>query len=237
MRKSERIFRWGAVCLGGLLSIATVIMLISRGSTDRLLLAIVTPAMVLIPEMAERLLKCRINTVVYVVCVFYATGPLLGHCWGLYQTTVWWDKMLHFCGGVMFAILGVFIYKLLVPTEKSTGIPVIVFALCFSISVSVIWEFFEYGADCYLGMDMQNDTIVTDITSYLIGENRDVGSIKGIQTVSLNGGEHILDGYIDIGLHDTMKDMLVETVGAFATCVMQYIFWNKGSLITSKIEN
>ena len=76
-------------------------------------------------------------------------------------------------------------------------------------------------------MDMQDDTVIHGLTSYLLGDSLGVtGSIPNIQSVSVNGLLLPVDGYIDIGLIDTMLDMLLETVGAIAACVI--ILLDKG---------
>lgn len=48
------------------------------------------------------------------------------------------------------------------------------------------------------------------INSYLLGSEKGVaGSISDIQSVIVNGEELSINGYLDIGLIDTMHDMLV----------------------------
>lgn len=45
------------------------------------------------------------------------------------------------------------------------------------------------------------------------------GSISDIQSVIVNGEELSINGYLDIGLIDTMQDMLVCTLGGICYCV------------------
>ena len=129
----------------------------------------------------------------------------------------------------MFAILGAYFFDLL---TKSKELPTVrtIFALCFSMAIAVLWEFCEFGADTFLGMDMQDDTIVYGLTSYLLGDTIGVtGSIANIQSVTVNG--IALPGYIDIGLIDTMLDMLLETAGAIVTCIVLWLDKGKHPLI------
>ena len=105
--------------------------------------------------------------------------------------------------------------------------------MCFSIAIAVLWEFCEFGADTFLGMDMQDDTVVYSLTSYLLGNTLGVtGSIENIQSVVVNG--IALPGYIDIGLIDSMLDMLLETLGAMVTCLMLWIHRGKRPWIHKK---
>lgn len=225
MKKAERVLRIVAVAAGELLALGTVIALLSSGQFDRLLLAFGSILLVLVPHFMEKLFRCRINTVVYLFAVLYALGPMMGHCWKFYYTIPCWDKLLHICGGVMFVIFGMYLFQRLSGGTADLKTAVI-FALCFSMAISVVWEFAEYGADQFLGMDMQNDTVVTGITSYLLGpEKGTTGVIENIQSVTINGTALPVNGYIDIGLHDTMQDMLLEALGALATCL--FIFWDK----------
>ena len=89
---------------------------------------------------------------------------------------------------------------------------VVLFSFCFSMTVGVVWEFFEFGMDSLIGTDMQKDTILYAIHSYKHTGNG-IGGIKNINNVTVNG-ESIGSGYIDLGLADTMKDLLLNYVGA-----------------------
>lgn len=231
VKKAEKILRIAAVSVGELLACATIISLLHSGDTERLLLAFGTLLMVLIPELVERLFRCRINTAVYVFAILYAAGPMMGHCWKFYYTVPCWDKLLHICGGVMFVILGIYLFERL-SQGKANHVSAVVFALCFSLAISVVWEFAEYGADLFLGMDMQDDTVVSSITSYLLGPEKGVtGSMDQIRSVTVNGVPLPVNGYIDVGLHDTMLDMLLEAAGALVTCALLLIGKGKRPLI------
>ena len=237
MKKAERTIRNSAVVLAELIVCGTIIFLLRSGDTERLLLAFGTLLFVLIPEILERLLRCKINIVVYLIAVLYAMGSMMGHCWKFYYTIPCWDKLLHLCGGVMFVILGIYLFERL-SCGKANHVSAVIFALCFSLAISVLWEFVEYGADIFLGMDMQDDTVVNHITSYMLGTEKGVtGSIKDIQSVVINGAALPVDGYIDIGLHDTMLDMLWESGGALVTCILLFIDKGKHPLIQTASKN
>ena len=237
MKKVERTLRNSAVVIAELIVCGTIVSLLRSGDTERLLLAFGTLLFVLIPEILERLLRCKINIVVYLIAVLYAMGSMMGHCWKFYYTIPCWDKLLHLCGGVMFVILGIYLFERL-SCGKANHISAVVFALCFSLAISVLWEFVEYGADLFLGMDMQDDTVVSGITSYLLGAEKGMtGSIDSIRSVTVNGVPLPVDGYIDVGLHDTMLDMLLESLGAMITCVLVFLDKGKHPLIQTQKTN
>lgn len=234
MKKSEKIIRIIAVSLGEALSCGTIVFLYKSGNGERLLLAFGTVLFVLLPGILERLLRCKINTLIYVFAVIYTLGPMMGHCWKFYYVFLSWDKLLHICAGVLFVILGVYLFQRL-SQAKTNYLSAVIFALCFSMAISMVWEFIEYGADCIFGTDMQDDRVVRSITSYLLGTEKGVtGSISGIRSVAIDGTPLPLEGYIDIGLHDTMLDMLLESGGALAACALIFADRGKHPLIISR---
>lgn len=212
------------IVLGELLAIGTIIFLVVSKQYSRLPLAFGTLGLVLPPAIMEKLFRCRLCLSVYIFALLYAVGPMMGQCWNFYYTISWWDKLLHISGGVMFAIVGAYFFELLTK-RKDHFIGAAIFALCFSMAIAALWEFIEFGADRFLGMDMQDDILVTHLTSYLLGEGIGVtGSIENIQSVVVNGAQ--LPGYIDIGLTDSMLDMMLESLGALVACLL--ILFDKG---------
>ncbi len=222
-KTATKVKRFGII-LGELLALGTIVFLVATKQYSRLPLVFGTLGLVLLPAMMERLFRCRLCLPVYIFALVYAVGPMMGQCWNFYYTISCWDKLLHISGGVMFAILGAYFFDLLVK-EKARPAARTLFALCFSIAIAVLWEFCEFGADRFLGMDMQDDMLVTHLTSYLLGEGVGVTeSIENIQSVVVNGIQ--LPGYIDIGLTDSMLDMMLESLGALVTCLL--ILLDKG---------
>ena len=237
MNKKERIARLIGVLLCEAFAVITIIMMIVSKQYDRLLLAFATPFIILAPKILELLFRCKIDLPVYLFGLFYAIGPMLGQCYNLYYTVSWWDKMLHISGGVMFAFLGLFLFEKYVGKDKKKMVMTAVFALCFSIAIAVLWEFCEFGADTFLGMDMQDDTVITHINSYLLNEGVGVaGSIENIEEVIVNGQLLPVKGYIDIGLTDTMLDMLLETMGAVVVAMIYIASKGKFAVFKKKEE-
>ena len=237
MNKKERIARLIGVLLCEAFAVITIIMMIVSKQYDRLLLAFATPFIILAPKILELLFRCKIDLPVYLFGLFYAIGPMLGQCYNLYYTVSWWDKMLHISGGVMFAFLGLFLFEKYVGKDKKKMVMTAVFALCFSIAIAVLWEFCEFGADTFLGMDMQDDTVITHINSYLLNEGVGIaGSIENIEEVIVNGQVLPVTGYIDIGLTDTILDMLLETMGAVVVAMIYIASKGKFAVFKKKEE-
>lgn len=231
MHKNEKWIKLAGTALCEIFTVCTIIMLFVSSEPDRLALSFATLLLAALPFLLEKLFHCRISLWVYIFALAYAIGPMLGHCWKLYYTVPVWDKLLHISGGVMFAILGGYFFDLLIK-DKTYLAARTIFALCFSIAIAALWEFCEFGADNFLGMDMQDDTVIHSLTSYLLGDSLGVtGSIENIQSVTVNG--IVLPGYIDIGLVDSMLDMLLETLGAIVTCLIIWADRGRHPLIQS----
>ncbi len=91
-----------------------------------------------------------------------------------------------------------------------------VMAVSFSMLIGVLWEFFEFGVDRIMEKDMQKDTWGSEVSmvSLEAGSDSRVTTISQIEKVTINDGEAVLNGYLDIGLYDTMEDLFVTFVGA-----------------------
>ena len=85
----------------------------------------------------------------------------------------------------------------------------------------MVWEFYEYAMDTFLNFDMQCDTVVHSIKSYLVGSSPIVvDTIDNITEVTVNGVDLGVGGYLDLGHIDTMNDMLSNTAGGVLFCVL-----------------
>ena len=203
-----------------------------RGEWLEGLLCLGTLVLVTLPVGVERVLGWKLDLGLFVFLLLYAMGPMLGKAYKLYYLTGWWDKLLHTCGGVAFAVLGTCLAGRLNGGRDTTPLMRAVFGLCFSIAISAVWELFEYGVDTFFGADMQNDTVVTAIHSYLLSDTAGVlFDLPDIREVAVNGVPLEVGGYLDIGLVDTMGDVLVETIGAVVFEIWYLLDKEKHSLI------
>ena len=177
-----------------------------------------------LPEIFQKLMRFRMSTPIYLLVLIYAVSPTLGHSYEFYTRVNGWDKFMHTTGGLVFAMFGAYLPKLFTKDEKCNIWVCILCGFCFSLAISVLWEFYEFFCDTYLGKDMQKDTFISWIQSYKISDNplSEVGRIDGITGVIIqtsSGDFNLTQGYLDIGLVETMKDMLVETAGALVYCI------------------
>ena len=80
-------------------------------------------------------------------------------------------------------------------------------------------------------MDMQKDAIVTSFSSVTLDETNSnkaitVSDISDVIIVHSDGSSEALGlgGYLDIGINDTMKDLLVNLLGAVIFSVIGYFY-------------
>ena len=224
---AERKFRTAIWIFAITVCLASLIYSLSLSDGSMILMSLGSFIIVTVPFLSSKLCRFEMNTCFFVFVELYALGPLLGEVYLFYERIKAWDVILHTVGGFVFAAFGAHIGTLLSGERGSTVLMRICFAIAFSVTLSVLWEFTEYGADMLLGTDMQRDTLLSEISSYhLSNEMGVVESIKGIEDVTVNGEALGLDGYLDVGLHDTMQDMLVETAGAMIFAL--YSLFDKG---------
>ncbi len=182
-----------------------------------------------IPSFVERRLHIDVpNTLEVIILLFIFSAEILGEIQEYYLIFPFWDTMLHTINGFLMAAIGIAMVDILNRSRKFkvrlSPVFVAVVAFCFSMTIGVLWEFFEYGMDCFFHMDMQKDTVLSSVTSVMLNpEGRNAAVTVPIESVVINGEPWA--GYLDIGLHDTMKDLLVNFIGAviFSLIGMLYI--------------
>ena len=202
-----------------------------RGQWENLFTCFLTLVLLLVPAFVSKSFKVNLpSTLEVIVLLFVFAAQILGEIQCYYIKYPMWDTMLHTVNGFIFAAVGFALVDVLNQNEKIkfTLRPVYmaIVAFCFSMTVGVLWEFFEYFADCFLHTDMQKDRIVSHITSVMLdpsNSNTPV-TIDGITDVLVNGQYLGLGGYLDIGLHDTMKDLFVNFIGAVVFSIIGYIY-------------
>ena len=160
----------------------------------------------------------------------YLCGGDPGEISEFYLVFSFWDTVLHTLNGFLAAAIGLSLVDLLNRSEKIifhlSPLFTAIVAFCFSMTIGVVWEFFEFGMDMAFGLDMQKDTIIHAIHSVTLdpaGKNIPY-AIQGITQTAVNGVDMGIGGYLDIGLIDTMQDLLVNFIGAFVFSVIGFFY-------------
>ena len=164
-----------------------------------------------------------------IFCFIFA-AEILGEVNAFYVVIPGWDTMLHTINGFLAAAVGFSMVMLLNDDDRITfhlsPAFLALVAFCFSMTIGVLWEFFEFGMDFFLGTDMQKDTVIHAIHSVSLDPtlSNKVVTIPDIQDVVINGESLGLGGYLDIGLLDTMEDLFVNFIGAFTFSIIGYFY-------------
>ncbi len=130
--------------------------------------------------------------------LFLYAAIILGEVRNFYYAVPHWDTILHTFSGMMLGALGFSFITILNNTEKIpislSPVFVAIFTFCFGVTLGVIWEFYEFFADSILLTNMQKYAL----------ENGDM-----------------LTGHT--ALTDTMKDLIVDAVGAAFISLVGYV--------------
>ena len=209
-----------------------------RGDLNNAFLCLLSLVLFLMPYFIERKFKIDLpNTLEIIIMLFIFSAEILGEINNFYGIIPYWDSILHTLNGFLAAAVGFALFDLL--NDKFDNIhlsPVFltITAFCFSMTIGILWEFFEYGMDRYFKMDMQKDEIINTINSVELNEEKInksiiIDNIKYSIIYSIDENNEIIEtkinnGYLDIGLNDTMKDMFVNFIGACIFSIFGYLY-------------
>lgn len=213
---------------------------------ENMFVCVLSLALFCVPMLIERSLDIDIPPLMegLIYCFIFA-AEILGEINSFYTLIPGWDTMLHTINGFLVAAVGFSLVDLFNRSErfsvKLSPLFLAIVAFCFSMTVGVLWEFFEFGMDQFFGTDMQKDFLVTTINSVTLNPDglNNVQHLP-IESLVVNGQDwmEFPGGYIDIGLIDTMKDLLVNFVGAVVFSIIGFFYVKtrgKGKLAASLI--
>lgn len=199
---------------------------------ESVFLCLLTLLLLIVPSIAQITLRVELPTTLEIVIfLFIYAAEILGEIQEFYIVFPHWDTILHTLNGFLAAAIGFSLVELLNQNQKLTfqlsPFFTVLVAFCFSMTVGVMWEFFEFSMDMIFGMDTQKDTVVHSISSVLLGSGNTPGKINEITQVYVNGEDLGLGGYLDIGLIDTMADLFVNFIGALIFSIFGYRYAKK----------
>lgn len=223
------------VLLRVLVLMTLVAQLLNR-NYENVYICLLTLILFTVPNFVERKLHVEIPDVMEGIILFFIFGAeILGEIQEYYLLIPFWDTVLHTINGFLFAAIGFSVVNILNDDRrvsmKLSPFYMAITAFCFSMTIGVLWEFFEWGMDTFFSLDMQKDTVLTAFNSVNLdpgGHNipyhvRDIADTILVyadgRTQSLGVG-----GYLDIGLHDTMVDLFVNFIGAVVFSVIGYFY-------------
>ena len=230
---------------------AIVILVLIRqiflGNYENVFMCGLTLLLLIVPSLVQVTFRIEIPSALEVIILmFIFSAEILGEVNEFYIKIPNCDTMLHTLNGFLAAAIGFSLVNLLNEDKRLSfnlsPFFVAVVAFCFSMTIGVLWEFYEFFMDTNFAMDTQKDTIIYNINSVLLNpENINVPfHIKNITSTIVNGNELNIGGYLDIGLIDTMKDLIVNFIGAVTFSVIGYFYLKhkgKGVLVNSLVPS
>lgn len=146
-----------------------------------------------------------------VYLMFVTAALLLGEIAQFFVYVKWWDSALHLFSGSLIGVVGFSLVNILNNTKglefKLSPIFIALFVFCFSLAVGVIWEIVEFGVDSFTNSNMQRF------------KNSITGELFLGQTA----------------LRDTMKDFILNTIGALFISVLGYIDLKRNSGLMNRM--
>lgn len=200
------------------------------GNYNNVFLCALTLILFTIPTILDKKFSIELpNTLEVIILLFIFSAEIMGEINAYYLKLSYWDTMLHTINGFLMAAIGFALIDILNRSDKVSfslsPMFVALSAFCFSMTTGVLWEFFEWSGDMFFLTDMQKDTWLPVVTSV---EFNPAGINKAI-TIPFN--ELVTSGklteygaYLDVGLHDTMKDMFVNFIGAVVFSIIGIIY-------------
>ena len=221
------------------LIIFILIRAVLRREYQSVFLCSLSLVLMIMPSIISRRLKIVLpDTLEIVILLFIFAAEILGELNSFYVRVPHWDTMLHTINGFLCAAIGFALVDMMNRNDRFTfqlsPLYLAIVSFCFSMTVGVLWEFFEFSGDYFLGMDMQKDTIVHAIHSVnldptLTNTVVHVRDIADVIVVHSDGTRQALGlgGYLDIGIIDTMKDLFVNFIGAVVFSCIGYVYVKK----------
>ena len=219
-----------------ILVVLTMIAQIMNKNFENAYICVLTLILFLAPSFIQSRLNVELPNALEIIILFFIfAAEILGEIQEYYLLIPFWDTVLHTINGFLFAAIGFSIVNLLNDNRKVSMMLspfyMAVTAFCFSMTIGILWEFFEWSMDSFFGLDMQKDTIVNAFNSVMLdpGGHNIPYHVRNVQDVILVYGDGTkqalgLGGYLDIGLLDTMKDLLVNFIGAVVFSVIGYFY-------------
>lgn len=197
---------------------------------------VLTLFLFLLPSIASSVLKITLPSALEVIILlFIFSAEILGELNSFYVRIPHWDTMLHTINGFCCAAIGFSLVDILNRNKrfslKLSPLYLAIAAFCFSMTIGALWEVFEFSVDKFFDGDMQKDTVVSTINSTMLDKTHSnkvvkITDISDVIIVHSDGTEEALDvgGYLDVGINDTMKDLIVNLVGAVVFSLIGFFY-------------
>ncbi|WP_056969184.1 hypothetical protein [Lacticaseibacillus thailandensis] len=217
------------------LVLVTMVRQFFLGNFEGILMCLLTLGLFAVPTLIRRHTQIDLPILLEVlVLLFIFAAEILGEIHNFYGTFPYWDVMLHVINGFLAAAIGLSLVEILNQKDlfhsELSPLLLVLLAFTFSMTIGVLWEFFEFTMDRWFNLDMQKDVVVHTLRSVLLnptGANRPV-TLHHITGMTVTAGGKVVrlpvHGYLDLGLVDTMKDLMVNFIGAVVFSIFGWLY-------------
>lgn len=172
MITTKKFARFTYFIMRGLLVLAFVLFLVFGSWVDAFSTFFIFFLMTL-PSVLKEKYRFYLPIELEVVIVAHIFLTLfLGSIRNFYERFTLWDGILHFQSGLLLGVVGfILVYILNTKSTKKLALSpgfVSLFAVTFSLAISVVWEIYEYAMDLWFGFHMQESGLPDTMGDFIV---------------------------------------------------------------------
>lgn len=192
---------------------AVIYYIIAPSGKDGFTLAILQRlgmiVLLFVPMIVERIFKIKFPAFFNIsLYVFFIFAVFIGTFMDIYSVFRHWDSILHGSSAVLFGLLSMcLVCAWFKNREDISPVFLLIFAFCFSLAIEAVWEIYEYTVD-----------------AIIVGYNAQRYIENGVELVGR------------AALYDTMKDIILGTIGALIAGIICAIWQKKNKNFLKAFE-
>lgn len=205
MKKSTRLtYLWQRILMGVVFVVGALGVILNKDisvKSEYLFICAQSALFLIVSFLPNFLIKFKLDIpdFIYIIFIFFCLAHFFcGEILGFFVKIKWWDSALHTFSGMLIALLSFSLINLLNKNTEGFKLNIwfaALFAFSLTVTTGVIWEIIEYASDSFFGTNMQRAYVST-----------------------MNGRGEALLG--QSALNDTMKDLMLDSIGAVVVCVV-----------------
>ena len=167
-----------------ILVIVMLVLQILNQNYENVFLCILTLLLLIIPSFVQVTFKIELPTTLEIIVLLFIFGAeILGEIAEFYLVFPFWDTVLHTLNGFLAAAIGFSLVDLLNRSERTvfhlSPLFTAIVAFCFSMTIGVVWEFFEFGMD-------QIQEVMVNGQALGLGGYLDIGLVDTMEDLFVN---------------------------------------------------
>ena len=161
-----------------------LVLQILNQNYENAFLCILTLLLLIIPSFVQVTFKIELPTTLEIIVLLFIFGAeILGEIAEFYLVFPFWDTVLHTLNGFLAAAIGFSLVDLLNRSERTvfhlSPLFTAIVAFCFSMTIGVVWEFFEFGMD-------QIQEVMVNGQALGLGGYLDIGLVDTMEDLFVN---------------------------------------------------